>query len=92
MDKIHVELCTDCRSLEESVNQTGLHTVGDKRVAIDRTKVLSWINTEKMAADCLTKSMKPGSLEAVMKGHWADINSEKHNGCETRDEIHVGTS
>ena len=117
MDQIHVELYTDCRSLEESVNQTGLHTVGDKRLAIDLcgvrqqiwrrpnekvgdpllcdrlpedgTTVLKWISADKMAADCLTKCMKPGGLDAVMKGSWIDINPEKDNGCETHDRNHM---
>eukprot|EP00435_Cladocopium_sp_Y103_P008415 s912_g2.t1 len=107
MDERNVELFTDCRSLEEAVNQQGLQTVGDKRLAIDlcgvrqqiwrrageatgdplltdhlpknATTRLWWTNTEKMAADALTKSMKPKSLGAVMQGRWIDLNPEKKN-------------
>ena len=32
MDYIHVDLFTDCRSLEEYVNQPGLHSTSDKRL------------------------------------------------------------
>eukprot|EP00435_Cladocopium_sp_Y103_P018811 s2728_g4.t1 len=95
MDYKQVELYTDCRSLEEYVNQSGLHSVSDKRLAIDLTGIrqqiwrklqeevgdplitdrlpldattrLHWLCTEKMAADCLTKAMKPGSLETVFQ-------------------------
>ena len=35
MDEIEVDFYTDCRSLEEHVCQPGLHTVTDKRLAID---------------------------------------------------------
>ena len=105
-----MELYTDRKSLEEAVNQQGLQTVGDKRLAIDlcgvrqqiwrrqreptgdplltdhlpkdATTRLWWTNTEKMAADSLTKSMKPKSLEGVMKGHRIDLNPEKNNECE----------
>ena len=39
MDAKQVELYTDCRSLEEYVNQSGLHSVSDKRLAIDLTGI-----------------------------------------------------
>lgn len=118
MDSKHIELFTDCRSLEESVNQSGLHTVGDKRLAIDLSGVrqqiwrcqgeetgdplltdhlppsattrLSWINTEKMAADCLTKTMKPKTLTVVMAGQWIDLTPDKDNECETEDNMPPG--
>ena len=35
MDSIEIHLLTDCRSLEEHPKQAGLHTVNDKRLAID---------------------------------------------------------
>ena len=35
MDEIDADFYTDCRSLEEHVCQPGLHTVTDKRLAID---------------------------------------------------------
>jgi len=114
MDYIHVDLYTDCRSLDEYVNQSGMHSVSDKRLAIDLTGIrqqiwrrqgeetgdplitdrlpldastrLHWVNTEKMAADCLTKSMRPKSLTAVMSGQWIDLTPEKYNGCENMDQ------
>ena len=114
MDNINVELYTDCRSLDEYVNQPGLHSVSDKRLAIDLTGIrqqiwrrqqeetgdplitdrlpldastrLHWVNTEKMAADCLTKSMRPKSLTAVMSGQWISLTPEKHNGCENKGD------
>eukprot|EP00435_Cladocopium_sp_Y103_P035023 s1828_g9.t1 len=89
-DTISTSWYTDCRSLEQHVNQAGTHTVTDKRLAIDlcnlrqqvrrrngedvgdplltdflpsdRTTKLTWIPTEKIPADCLTKAMKPGVL------------------------------
>ena len=100
MDYIHVDLFTDCRSLEEYVNQPGLHSTSDKRLAIDLTGIrqqiwrklqeetgdplitdklpaeattkLHWLCTEKMAADSLTKAMRPGTLSQVMEGLWID--------------------
>ena len=100
-----MDLFTDCRSLEESVNQAGLGSVNDKRLAIDLTGIrqqvwrqkkeetgdplltdripedgttrLFWVNTEKMAADSLAKSMKPKSLEGVMFGCTVDLTPEK---------------
>ena len=111
MDEIQMDLFTDCRSLEESVNQAGLGSVNDKRLAIDLTGIrqqvwrqkkeetgdplltdripedgttrLFWVNTEKMAADSLAKSMKPKSLEGVMFGCTVDLTPEKDNACET---------
>ena len=111
MDYIHVDLFTDCRSLEEYVNQPGLHSTSDKRLAIDLTGIrqqiwrklqeetgdplitdhlpaeattkLHWLSTTKMAADCLTKSMRPGNLTNVMNGLWIDLAPENYNGCET---------
>lgn len=38
MDAIHVHLLTDCRSLEEHLRQAGLHTVLDKRLAVDLSR------------------------------------------------------
>ena len=112
MDYIHVDLFTDCRSLEEYVNQPGLHSTSDKRLAIDLTGIrqqiwrklqeetgdplitdklpaeattkLHWLCTEKMAADSLTKAMRPGTLSQVMEGLWIDLTPEKHNGCESK--------
>ena len=111
MDEKVITLYTDCKSLEESVNQSGLHTVGDKRLAIDlcgvrqliwrklgeevgdplltdrlpqnATTRLRWIATAVMAADCLTKGMKPASLVPVMEGRWIDMTSEKEKQCES---------
>ena len=39
MDSKQIELYKDCRSLEEYVNQSGLHTMSDKRLAIDLTGI-----------------------------------------------------
>ena len=113
MDAIQLDLFTDCRSLEESVNQAGMSTVNDQRLAIDLTGIrqqtwrqlteetgdplltdripsdattrLFWVNTEKMAADSLTKSMKPKSLEGVMNGCTVDLTPEKDKACEIED-------
>ena len=35
MDKHRIVMLTDCKSLEEHAKQPGLHTVNDKRLAID---------------------------------------------------------
>ena len=115
MDGKNIELFTDCRSLEESVNQSGLHTVGDKRLAIDLSRVrqqiwrrqgaetghplltdhlpakattkLSWVNTGKMSADSLTKSMKPKTLSQVVAGQWIDLTPDKDNQCGNEDSV-----
>lgn len=39
MESKQVKLYTDCRSLEEYVNQSSLHSVSDKRLAIDFTGI-----------------------------------------------------
>ena len=115
MDGRNLELFTDWRILEESVNQSCLHTVGDKRLAIDLsgvrqqiwrlqgeevgdplltdhlsadgTTTLTWVNTEKMAADSLTKSMKPKTLTQVMAGEWMGLTPTKNNDCEKNDHM-----
>ena len=109
-DEIKLNLYTDCHSLYEHAAQPGLHTVGDKRLAIDlsaarqllwrsegellgdplltdhlpekATSALHWIPTWKMAADSLTKSMKPGKLLEVMCGSRQDLTPEKQKECE----------
>ena len=111
-DMISANWYTDCKSLEQHVNQAGTHVVTDKRLAIDlcglrqqvwrqggeevgdplltdflpenRTTKLTWIPTEKMPADCLTKAMKPGALSLIMNGQENDFTSKEH-GCETSD-------
>ena len=53
------------------------------RIPDGATTRLFWVNTEKMAADSLTKSMKPKSLEGVMNGCTVDLTPEKDKACET---------
>ena len=109
-DRISVLWITDCKSVEQHVNQPGMSSVADKRLAIDlcglrqsvwrqlgeeygdplildhlpsdRTTKLIWTSTDRMIADSLTKSMKPGPLLDAMHGHVMDLTPTKHNGCE----------
>jgi hypothetical protein len=63
--------------------ETGDPLITD-RLPVDGTTRLHWICTEKMAADCLTKAMKAGTLEGVMNGGWMDFTPEKEKECENR--------
>ena len=112
-DSMQFDMYTDCKSLEQYVNQAGLHSVADKRLSIDlsgirqltwrrkqeevgdplmtdhlpadaTTRVL-WTSTDRMAADALTKSMRPGSLVQVMNGDRIDLTPTKEYGCENED-------
>ena len=67
MDGRNIELFTDCRSLEESVNQSGLHTVGDKRLAIDLSGVRQqiWRLQAEEVGDPLLTDHLPG-IDAVV--------------------------
>ena len=47
MDNRNLLLYTDCKSLAETVNQSGLHTVADKRLAIDLTSIRQQIWRKK---------------------------------------------
>ena len=75
MDYIHVDLFTDCRSLEESVYHTGLHTVGDKRLAIDLSGVMQkiWRRQGAETGHPLLTDHLPA--EATTKLSW--VNTEK---------------
>ena len=52
-----------------------------------QTTTLAWVNTEKIAADSLTKSMKPKTLTHVMAGEWMDLTPTKNNECEKNDHM-----
>ena len=75
MDGKNIELFKDCRSLEESVNQSGLHTVGDKRLAIDLSGVRQqiWRRQGAETGHPLLTDHLPA--EATTKLSW--VNTEK---------------
>ena len=114
-DFMQFDMYTDCKSLEQYVNQAGLHSVADKRLSIDlsgirqltwrckgeevgdplmtdhlpgdATSRVLWTSTDRMAADALTKSMRPGSLVQVMSGDRIDLTPTKGYGCENEGDI-----
>ena len=47
------------------------------RIPSDATTRLHWLPTKKMAADCLTKSMKPGVMLNLMRGLELDCTEER---------------
>ena len=55
----------------------------------DATTTLTWIPTSKMAADSLTKAMKPGVLKCIMFGQVNDFTPIKEQGCETEGELRM---
>ena len=61
VDYTHVDLFTDCRSWEEYVNQPGLHSTSDKRLAID----LSGIN--RSGESCKRRQVIHWSLTVCQK-------------------------
>ena len=113
-DFMQFDMYTDCKSLEQYVNQAGLHSVADKRLSIDlsgirqltwrrkgeevgdplmtdhlpidATSRVLWTSTDRMAADALTKSMRPGSLVQVMGGNRIDLTPTKDYGCENEGD------
>ena len=52
----------------------------------DRTTALHWTSTTRTAADCLTESMNPGSLSAVMDGLVNHLTPENIKECENKEE------
>ena len=61
MDARELIMLTDCRSLEEHVNQAGLHTVADKRLAIDLCGIrqLVWRKAGEEVGDPCTLMLLP---------------------------------
>ena len=70
MDTKQVELYTDCRSLEEYVNQSGLHSVSDKRLAIDLTGIRQqiWRQQQEETGDPLITDRLP--RDGTTRLHW----------------------
>lgn len=69
-DQICLDWYTDCKSLEEHVNQSGLHTVGDKRLAIDLSAIrqVTWrLAGEEYGDPLLTDRISP---EATTRLIW----------------------
>lgn len=62
-DQIQMDWYTDCRSLEEHVNQPGIHTVGDKRLAIDLSAIrqITWRLQGEEYGDPLLTDRVPSS-------------------------------
>ena len=68
-DEICLDWYTDCRSLEEHVNQPGLHTVGDKRLAIDLSAIrqVTWrLHGEEYGDPLLTDRISPAATTRVL--------------------------
>ena len=61
MDHKSIFMMTDCRSLEEHLRQAGLHTVGDKRLAIDLCgmRQMVWRHPGEEAGDPLYDDAPP---------------------------------
>lgn len=52
------------------------------RLPADGTTKLLWTNTAKMAADALTKVMRPTQLLMLMGGEHSDLTPENVKACE----------
>ena len=68
-DEICLDWYTDCRSLEEHVNQPGLHTVGDKRLAIDLSAIrqVTWrLHGEEYGDPLLTDRISPAATTRLL--------------------------
>ena len=75
MDTYNLHMLTDCRSLEEHLKQAGLHTVGDKRLAIDLCglRQMVWRDHGQEVGDPLYADAPPelGST----KVHWIETKT-----------------
>ena len=90
MDYIHVDLYTDCRSLDKYVNQSGMHSVSDKRLAIDLTGIRQqiWRRQGEETGDPLITDRLP--LDASTRLHWvAPLGQYRKDGCRLLDEINA---
>ena len=82
-------LAIDLSSVRQLIWRQQGESLGDPlltdRLPKDQSTALHWLNTEKMIADCLTKSMRPGSLVLAMKGALNDLTPENLKECENQD-------
>ena len=75
MDRYNIHMLTDCRSLEEHLRQAGLHTVQDKRLAIDLCglRQMIWRQKGEEVGDPLYADTPPD--DASTKVHWIETKT-----------------
>ena len=67
---------------------TGDPLLTDK-IPLDATTRLHWLPTKKMAADCLTKNMKPGVLLDLMHGKELDCTEERTDDDDKKEAMNL---
>ena len=75
-DATQFDMYTDCKSLEQYVNQAGLHSVADKRLSIDLSGIrqLTWRRKHEEVDDPLmTDHAKWRDHPCLMDHHWPDV-------------------
>ena len=84
MDARKVVLFTDCKSLEQHLRQPGLHTVGDKRLAIDLSALrqLIWRLPGEDVGDPMLADAPPPTATTTTK--WIDTATMIANGLTKR--------
>ena len=81
--RLAIDLCGLRQSVWRHEGETyGDPLISDHLPANGTTKIM-WTSTDKMLADCLTKTMKPGPLLILMRGCSVNLAPTKHSGCET---------
>ena len=82
-------LALDLSALRQMVWRQDGELTGDPlltdRIPPGATTRLHWLPTTKMAADCLTKSMKPGILTDLMRGKEMDCTDERTNDDDKKE-------
>ena len=84
MDARKVVLFTDCKSLEQHLRQPGLHTVGDKRLAIDLSALrqLIWRPPGEDVGDPVLADAPPPTATTTTK--WIDTATMIADGLTKR--------
>ncbi|CAE7562382.1 RE1 [Symbiodinium sp. CCMP2592] len=80
MDYLDIFMLTDCKSLEQHLLQAGLHTVTDKRLAIDISAMrqVVWRRKGELVGDPLLTDEPPP--EATTKVLWIDTSTMLSDG------------
>ena len=88
MDLFSIHMLTDCRSLEEHLKQAGLHTVGDKRLAIDLCglRQMIWRQYGEEVGDPLYADNPPEN--ATTQVHWIETKTMPADGLTKEMRCH----
>ena len=84
MDAHKIVMMTDCKSLEQHLKQPGLHTVGDKRLAIDlcALRQLVWRLPGEDVGDPMLSDAPPTSATTTVR--WIDTSTMCADGLTKR--------